>query len=401
MLWMAVLVILMGAVYWYTHRGSTAARRAQAAPAVQVETLARKDMMKRVVLSGPTVPKAQVDISPKYSGRLVSVDVDLGSVVRAGDVLARQDTKDLNVSILESEAGSGQAAADAVESRALYGGDVTKAQSEYDNALATYERYQTLYDQGAVALQDRDDKYRAMMVAKAALDSLSSQQMGGAPAAVVSKEAAAEKAARAVDALRQQREDMTITAPAGGIIGYRQAEAGEWAQAGQKILTIVDNSLLYVDCAVAEQDIGVLREGMELTVSIDSLGTETCGRVTYISPAMDPDTRSYKVRLTLENSGDRVRGGMFARAGAAGMQRADALFVPKEAVGDENGKKYIYLIDGDGKAKKAYVTIGLSNDEFLELRSGAAPGDRVAVTNISRLRDGIAVEIESAPGGGK
>lgn len=397
-LWSVILFVLMGGVYWYTHSSTKSAKTTAVRPAVQVETLARQDMMKRVVLSGSTVPKAEVDISPKYAGRIARVAVDLGDRVKAGDVLIQQDVRDLDISILQNGASSEQAAAEAVESRSQYGADIMKAQSDYDNALATYQRYQALYEQDAVALQERDDKYRAMMAARSVLDSLQNQQMGDLPAVVAAREAASLQAQYTVDALRQQRDDMTITAPRDGIIGYRQAEEGEWASAGQKLLTVVDNSLLYVDCDVSEQDIGILRPGMTLPVSIDSLG-ETCeGRITYISPSMDAATHSYQVRLTLDSQGGRILGGMFARTEVTAVQRPHTLFVPKEAVGDDNGKKYIFLIDEEGRARKAYVTLGLINDDSMEILAGAAEGDRVAVTNISRLRDGMEAEITAGGG---
>lgn len=397
--WFGIVLVLMGSVYLYTHRTTGAGKAKAMAPAVAVETLSRKDMGKQVVLSGETVPKAQVDISPKYAGRIAAVNVDLGDAVSAGDVLLTQDTKDISLSILQNQAGSDEAAADAVEAGAQYGGDSTKAQSDYDSALTTYERYESLYQEGAVAQQDRDDKYRAMMEAKAALASLQNQQMAGGPAVVASKEAAAAKARYTVEALQQQAADMAVTAPVSGVIGYRAAEVGEWASAGQKLLTIVDNSELYVDAQVAEQDIGVLRQGMDLTVSIDSLGESFPGRISYISPALDASTRSYTVRIVLSGAGNALRGGMFARTNVTAAARKDTLFVPKEAVGDENGKKFVYLIDEAGKAKKAYVTLGLSNDTSLELLSGVKEGDQVAVTNISRIRDGGKVEISSNGGG--
>lgn len=394
-LWSVILLILMGGVYWYTHSSTKSAKAAVIRPAVQAETLTRQDMMKRVVLSGATVPRAEVDIAPKYAGRIARVSVDLGDRVKAGDVLIQQDVRDLDISILQNGAGSEQAAAEAVQSRSQYSADILKAQSDYDNALATYQRYQALYDMDAVALQERDDKYRAMMEARSVLDSLQNQQVGDTPAVVAAREAAAMQAQYTVDALRQQRDDMTLIAPRDGIIGWRQAEEGEWASAGQKLLTVVDNSLLYVDCDVAEQDIGILRLGMTLPVSIDSLG-ETCeGRITYISPSMDQDTRSYKVRLTLDSQGGRILGGMFARTEVTAVQREHTLFVPKEAVGDDNGKKYIFLIDEEGRAKKVYVTLGLINDDSMEILSGASEGDQVAITNISRLRDGMEAEITS------
>lgn len=397
-LWSLIGIALMGAVYAYTHRSDGTGRAGLMRPAVEAAVLTRGDMMKRVVLSGATVPRAEVDISPKYEGRIVRVAVDLGDRVKAGDVLVQQDVRDLDISILQNSASSDQAAAEAIESRSQYGADILRAQSDYHNALTTYERYQSLYEQDAVALQERDDRYRAMMEARAALESLENQQMGTMPAVVAAKEAASRQAQHTVEALQQQRADMTTTAPRDGIIGYRQAEEGEWASAGQTLLTIVDNSLLYVDCNVAEQDIGVLRLGMTLPVSIDSLGETWPGRITYISPAMDSTSRSYRVRLTLDSEGGRILGGMFARTEVTALQRPQTLFVPKEAVGDDNGKKYVFLIDEEGKARRTYVTIGLINDEDMELLSGVREGERVAVTNISRLRDGMEAEILSGGG---
>ena len=91
-LWILIILLLLGGIYYYTHRNSTAGRKYNSRQGVTVETMERKDMMKRVVLSGETVPKASVDISPKYGGRIAEIYVDLGDQVEAGDVLLSQDT---------------------------------------------------------------------------------------------------------------------------------------------------------------------------------------------------------------------------------------------------------------------------------------------------------------------
>lgn len=382
-----LLFLLMGGIYVYTHRGGQGARKAEVRPTVKVVTLARQDMMKRIVLSGETVPKASVDISPKYAGRIAEVAVDLGDAVSLGDVLLRQDTKDVSISIGENRAGSAQAAAEAVTSRAEYDAGTMKAQSDYENALTTYERYQQLFDEGAVSRQDRDDRYRAMMEARAALEGLTSQSIAG-------KEAAAEKARYMVEALTNQQADMTLLSPLSGIVSYRRAEAGEWATAGEKLLTIVDTSELYLDCQVAEQDVGILQEGMTLDVSIDSLGESVKGTIRYISPAMDADTHAYKVRLVLTDPAATIRGGMFGRTEVTAMQKKDVLLLPKAAVIDHNGKKLVYVVGEDGRAEEVPVTLGASNDEMVEIRSGLAAGERAAVTNLSKLKNGMVVEVK-------
>lgn len=393
------LVLLMTGVYMYTHRNQSGPKAGYVKPAVQTLTMEKKDMMKRVALSGETVPEAQVDISPKYAGRIASVAVNLGDVVSAGDVLLQQDTNDLSIAINENQAGAAAARADAVETRSTYDSGTMKAQTDYQNALDTYNRYESLYEEGAVALQDRDDKYRAMMEAKSALDALANQDMDGSPASIVSKEAAADKAAYAAQALEQQAADMTIRAPRAGMIGYRQVEAGEWVSAGQKVLSIVDNSHIYVDCTVAEQDIGLIRQGMALDVTVDSLGNTYKGVVTFISPAMDAATKNYTVRLSLDTSSGDLRGGLFAHTEADTIQRKDTLFVPKAAVGDENGKKFVYTIDSDNNVTKVYVTLGLVNDTDMEITKGLSVGDQVVVSSIARMRDGM--NVDRAPDGGK
>ena len=211
---------------------------------------------------------------------------------------------------------------------------------------------------------------------------------------IAGKEAAAEKARYMVEALTNQQADMTLLSPLSGIVSYRRAEAGEWATAGEKLLTIVDASELYLDCQVAEQDVGILQEGMSLDVSIDSLGESVKGTIRYISPAMDADTHAYKVRLVLIDPATTIRGGMFGRTEVTAMQKKDVLLLPKAAVIDHNGKKLVYVVGEDGRAEEVPVTLGASNDEMVEIRSGLAAGERAAVTNLSKLKNGMVVEVK-------
>ena len=154
--------------------------------------------------------RESVSLNPPVSADVLALHVKEGDRVEKGDILVSQDTKDITLSIAQNRAGSEAAAADAVESRSSYDAGTMKAESDYDNALTTYQRYDTLFQQGAVSKQELDDKYRAMMEARAALQSLTGQDIGGVPAVIAGKEAAAEKAAYLVDALESQKEDMSI-----------------------------------------------------------------------------------------------------------------------------------------------------------------------------------------------
>ena len=393
LLFALILVVLLIGIYLLNHPQKASKTTANFTAVVQSYQVTRQDMVKRVTLSGATVPDAQVDLAPKYAGRITAINVNLGDHVQAGDVLLVQDQGDLDISINENSAAARQAEADVRTEETSYRSDYVKAQVDFDQANTNYNRYVVLFNQGAVSQQALEDMYQLMMSAKATLENLQNQGMDGTPAVIESKRAAYAKAGYTVDGLQKQRTDMEILAPRDGVIGYRNAEVGAIATAGQKVLSLVDNRIMYVDCQVSEGDIGAIPVGLAVTVAIDSLGKNYDGHVTYISPAMDSSSSSYIVRLALDATGGQLLGGMFARTEISVVQRKNTLFVPKDSVVTLNGKSNVFVINADGTVESRNVKAGLRNDQFVEIVEGLAVGDTVAVSNIARLKSGMAVEI--------
>ncbi|WP_434131991.1 efflux RND transporter periplasmic adaptor subunit [Sporomusa sphaeroides] len=386
-----------GLFFWKSHSSPGNTTKASAVkPLVAVETVRRQDMLSRIVLSGQTVAAAQVDIAPKYAGHITRVAVELGQQVTAGQILVAQDLADIELVIAQTTAAIRQAGADSIEIKAAFAADYQKAEADYERNLANYRRYEALYNMGAISRETLDTAKQQMVNAKAALDVLKEQSMpSGVPAVLESKQAALAKAKYGLEALEKQREDRLLRAPRDGIIGYRQVEEGAFVQAGQKLLTVVDNSSSYVDCLVSEQNAAQIRSGMQVMVAIDSLGKEYPGSIIYISPAADAQTRLFTVRLALTPADADVKSGMFAHAGIAGLLREQALFVAKTAVTEKNGKQYVFVIDDKNQAEQRLVTTGQRNDEAVELLTGINAGERVAVSNVSRLKPGMVVEVDT------
>lgn len=362
-------------------------------PAVVTYVVVREDMMRRVSLFGQTVPEAHIEIAPKYAGRIMAVNVKLGDRVRAGDVLVIQDTRDLELSIQQNTAASRQAEADVTESESIYQATYQKVKADYERTKQNDERYQALYEQGAISKEALDGIHQEMINSKAALDTLVNQAMQGEVAASVeSKRAAWARAEDGTAILAKQRDDLILRAPRDGVIGYRAAEVGAIAQAGQKVLELVDNSRIYVDCQLSEQDIAAIQTGLPVVVAIESLGNAYDGQIIYISPAAESTSKSYRVRIELNSADERVKAGMFARTQIEILQRPQTLFIPKESIIEKNGKTSIFIIDSDHKAEERSVTIGLRNDAEVEILSGLSEGETVAVTNLARLKNGMVVE---------
>lgn len=360
-------------------------------PAVQTAVIAKKDMAKKIQLAGRTVPEAQVDISAKYSGKIAQVLVTLGQKVEPGQVLLVQDVSDLTVALAQNSAALRGADADAVQSDAAFQASYQKAQADYNRALTNAGRYRSLYEMGAVSKEALDKVEQALTAAKADMDVWSNQMVGGSAAAVVSKQAALERARASVEALQQQKDDMVIRAPRAGVIGFRQAEVGNMAQAGQKLLSVVDNSKLYIDCPVSEKDIGQIAIGAASQVSVDALGKTYQAKVIYISPSIDTATQAFTVRLALDSADESLKAGMFARTEMTLGLRKAALTVPKEAVISLNGKDRVFVIDAEKKVQERFVKLGLRNDASVEILEGLSEGEKIAISNLARLKNGAQI----------
>lgn len=391
------LVFLLACAGIYVISHSDRAAKSSAAltnASVQSYQAERRDMMRTISLSGQTVPLAQVDLSTKYAGNITAVYVDLGDTVEPGQILLEQDPVDTSLQLSQNRAAWAQAAAETKSAQSQFYSDLQKAQVEYATAKMNYNRYVILKDEGAISQKDLDTMYQALIVAKAALDNLQLQNVGDTPALIAGKQAAQAKAKYTVDSLSKQLEDLTIRAPRHGVISYRNAEAGAMAAANTKVLTITDTSGIYIDCPVAEADVAAIQPGMTVSVSVESLANTYDGTITYVSPAMDPTNKTYIVRITLSNPDNLLRGGMFAQSSLEVLQRRNTLFVPKDALVEQNGVSQLYVINPDNTIAIRTVKTGLRNDNYVEILEGLSDGEQIATTNLARLRDGVSVTIE-------
>lgn len=391
------LVFLLACAGIYVISHSDRAAKSSSAltnASVQSYRAERRDMMRTISLSGQTVPLAQVDLSTKYAGNITAVYVDLGDTVEPGQILLEQDPVDTSLQLSQNRAAWAQAAAETKSAQSQFYSDLQKAQVEYATAKMNYNRYVILKGEGAVSQKDLDTMYQALIVAKAALDNLQLQNVGDTPALIAGKQAAQAKAKYTVDSLSKQLEDLTIRAPRHGVISYRNAEAGAMAAANTKVLTITDTSGIYIDCPVAEADVAAIQPGMTVSVSVESLANTYDGTITYVSPAMDPTNKTYIVRITLSNPDTLLRGGMFAQSSLEVLQRRNTLFVPKDALVEQNGVSQLYVINPDSTIAIRTVKTGLRNDNYVEILEGLSDGEQIATTNLARLRDGVSVTIE-------
>lgn len=388
------IVLFLGIRYIMSQ--NVASSKKNLMPVVTTAVVSKDDLIKKISLVGQTVPQAQIDVAAKYQGRVTGVFADLGQTVEPGQILITEDTQDAEIAVTQNQQAYQQASADARTTEVQQSANYDKANADYRRALATYERNKQVFDVGGITEDTLDTSAQQLADAKASLDMLQNQMEGGVMSSVTSAQANAAKAGKVLESAEKQRNDLILTAAKSGIIGYRQVEIGDMVSAGQKLLSIYDNQRLYVDCQAAEQDLPAFSLNMPMDVNIDSLGKLISGKVIYISPMIDSTSLMYTVRIAIDNADGVLKSGMFAKAMLNSILRPQVLVIPKAALMEKDGEEYVFVVDSENKVTQKTVKSGAKGDDQVEILSGLQEGEQVAVSNISRLRDGLTVRVEDS-----
>jgi Cu(I)/Ag(I) efflux system membrane fusion protein len=191
--------------------------------------------------------------------------------------------------------------------------------------------------------------------------------------------------------------------PVTGVVMQKKAIEGMMMKAGDEMLRLADLSNIWVVAEVAEQDIGLVREGALAKVSFNAFPGQTFeGRVTLILHELDAATRTAKVRIEVANPEHRIRHEMFADVVIdAGAGEAPRLVVPASAVIDSGNRQVVLVDKGEGRYEPRAVKLGLRGDGLIEVTEGVAAGDKVVTTanflidaesNLKAALQGFAVE---------
>lgn len=302
---------------------------------------------------GSLEAEALITVKAEAPGRVVRIRAREGSRVGQGDVLlALDDTK------LQAELNVARAAA-------------ARAVTESDNLDRRLERNRKLLDQGAISPQAYDDLESQAEAARAAL-----------------REARAR-----VDLAQRRLDDATVEAPFAGEVGERTVDVGDYLAVGDPLFVLVDNNPLEIEFPVPERYLGRVDVGAEVELQVPSLpGRVFPGQVAFVSPVVDPDNRTVKLKARVANPEGELRAGQFADVRLRLGLRPDAVLIPEAAVVPGRTDDVVFQVAG-GTAHRRVVTLGARSEGRIEVLSGVQEGDTVVVAGQQRLGDGAPVRI--------
>jgi Cu(I)/Ag(I) efflux system membrane fusion protein len=171
---------------------------------------------------------------------------------------------------------------------------------------------------------------------------------------------------------------LTLRASAGGYVLEKNVLAGQKIMAGEALYKVADLSTVWVEGEVFEQDIANVHVGQAVHADFDALpGEHRLGRIAYIYPTLDPQTRTVRVRVVLPNRDLRLKPGMYATIRIAGTERLNVLTVPRSAVLATGERSIIFVRDANGMLTPREVAVGAASDDRVEVLRGLSAGETV------------------------
>lgn len=194
---------------------------------------------------------------------------------------------------------------------------------------------------------------------------------------------------------RAASRQVELTSPISGILTELSVNVGEYAPVGVPIATVAQTDKIRLTIFVDSQSSSFIKKGQKASIMVESSANsdrDFAGLVTEVSRSADPQTRLFRVEISIDNEGGELAPGMFARAEIVISQLESVLVVPKEAVFSVEGVYKVYRIEGD-RAREQSINIGESTFKSVQIMSGLSEGDTVAVIGRNLIENGSLVKI--------
>ena len=347
-------------------------------------------MERLVVATGTLAAEEAATLSVKIGGRLREIRVDLGSVVKRGDLIAQVEPRDYELRLQQSAAALAQSRAmvglplDGTEDRfnPEQTSSVKQARAVLDEATKNRDRISSLSKEGVAAPAELDTVEAAYKVAlnrfEAALEDTRTRQ-----AVLAQRRAEFEMA-------KQQLSDTSLRAPFDGAVQERLANLGEFLAAGAHVVKLVQTDPLRLRLEIPERDAATVRSGQRVRLTVEGDTNVYSGVISRVSPAIDDSSRMLLAEADVRNDGS-LRPGLFARTQIVTRERDSGLAVPASALVTFAGLEKVVTIS-DGKASERIVATGRRGPDWVEITGGLKAGERVVIEP-GNLRTGEAVSM--------
>ena len=389
-------ILCLPAVLLATGCGGAANPEASPATAADAPTVAattavatERPISRFIAVTGTLAAQEQADVASEIAGRIVSTPVERGTLVRTGAALVQIADADVRAQADEAGANAAQ-----IEARlGLAGGgtfeidrvpEVANARASSDLAQSDFDRARMLVEKRLLPQADFDRSRNQAEAARRQYDIA----RNGAEQQYQSLLAARARLTMARKALA----DTVVRAPFDGIVDQRFVSAGDFVARGTKVASVMRTTPLRVELTVPGQYLSTIAVGRSVSLEVDAFpGRTFTGRVRYVSPAVQADSRALIIEAVVPNEKGELRPGLFATARIEQASQTPAVLVAASAVRVDAGTARLFVLSAAGLAEERIVTTGQAVGDQIEITSGVKAGDAVVTSNVGQLADGVPI----------
>jgi HlyD family secretion protein len=388
--------------------GCSADKPEEPTVSVQVVPVKKTTIEQTVTAQAILFPLAQSAIVPKISAPVKAFYVNRGSKVRQGQLLATLENRDLAAAAQENKGGLDQAqAAYQITTAASLPEEIQKAQGDAQAAKLAYEAEQKLYDsrqdlfkQGALPRKDLDQAGVSVTQARNQYE-LSQRHVDALLA--MGKQQELKSAAGQLESAKgkylgaeAQLGYSEIRSPIAGVVTDRPLYPGEMAAAGSPLLTVMDISSVIARAHIPQAQAALLKVGDKATVAVPGEEDPITGKVTVVSPALDPNSTTVEVWVEARNPKGRLRPGTSVQISMLSRAMPNALVIPGAAVlTAPDGGTYVMVAGADSRAHQTTVKTGIRQGDDVQILDGLKEGDRVIASGAYGLPDKTRIRAEA------
>jgi len=347
-----------------------------------------RNLQRGVEVVGSLAADEEVIVSAQAAGELSLLNVDFGSYVAKGQVIAQIDQRDAKLKVDQAEATLKQTMArlgmkEGEKFDRNQNPDVRVAKAQLDWEKMTLDRQTQLVENGDVSRAVYDQALTTYNLAQAryqaALDAVNQQL------AVVEQQRAA------LDLAKKALTDTVVRAPISGAVKEKHSSRGTYLPVNGKIVTLVKINPLRLRADIPEYAAASVRTGQTMTLKTEAFSDRTfTGRVVRIGASLNEQTRALTVEAEVANANNLLRPGMFAKSSLITAKDAPAVMVPQRAIQVVAGLNKVFVIE-NGRVSERIVKTGATDGDLIEVVDGVKSGETVALSNLDKLQEGSIV----------
>jgi multidrug efflux pump subunit AcrA (membrane-fusion protein) len=382
------------------------AAEGEAPTPVLLETAVRGAVDYMVTADAILYPINQANVTPKISAPVKRMLVNRGDHVKAGQVIAELESGDLAAAANESNSQYQQtqasyqmiSGATVLEDKGKAQADVQVSQQVLDAAQKLYDNRVALQREGALAQKLVDDAKVALAQARGQLETaqrhLQALNQVGQRETIRGAQAQMSAAKAHYDNAEVQLSYAKIRSPISGVVADRSVYAGEMPASGTPIITIIDISQVVARANIPVKEASMIKVGRPARIS--GPDGDLAGKVTVVSPAVDPNTTTVEVWVQVANPGEKLKPGASVRVAIIADTIQNTIVIPASALlnADDGGQKVMVVTTSDSKAHERRVSVGIRQGARVQIVSGLQDGDQVVVSGGLGLEDKAKVSIQ-------